>query len=173
MDALAPVVAGRIDKGEERGEIFHDIRGRLLGKGINRHHVGWALRDAFDAREASTDTTHRNAPAIVDVLNRCLPPWMPHYRVQATAAHTGPGLFWRLPLIEREATASVANVPFDWLEPRAEDDASPRYREGLAIADAIERARAVLAGQGAPVPYGSIYLLARSRTQPHSTSGNA
>ncbi|MFZ4756713.1 MAG: UvrD-helicase domain-containing protein [Burkholderiaceae bacterium] len=122
------------------------------------------LRDAFDAREASTDTTHRNAPAIVDVLNRCLPPWMPHYRVQATAAHAGPGLFWRLPLIEREATASVANVPFDWLEPRAEDDASLRYREGLAIADAIERARAVLAGQGAPVPYGSIYLLARSRT---------
>jgi hypothetical protein len=68
MDALAPVVAGRIDKGEERGEIFHDIRGRLLGKGINRHHVGWALRDAFDAydiahRETWADRAYRAKPA--------------------------------------------------------------------------------------------------------------
>jgi ATP-dependent exoDNAse (exonuclease V) beta subunit len=129
------------------------------------------LREGFAAREAGTDTTRRNAPAIVTVLNRCLPPTMPHYRHQATLADACEGLFWRLPLVPAEPRAATdddgdgdAQGPFDWLASTRDDEASLRHREGLLIADAIELARAELARQGRPVRYGSVYILARSRS---------
>jgi ATP-dependent exoDNAse (exonuclease V) beta subunit len=126
------------------------------------------LREGFAAREAGTDTTRRNAPAIVAALNRCLPPTMPHYRHQATLAGACEGLFWRLPLVAAEpgadADGEAADAPFDWLASTRDDEASLRHREGLLIADAIELARAELARQGRPVRYGSVYILARSRT---------
>ncbi|HYF59307.1 MAG TPA: UvrD-helicase domain-containing protein, partial [Burkholderiaceae bacterium] len=123
------------------------------------------LRDAFDAREAGTDTTRRNAPAIVEALNRCLPPVMPHYREQATAVDALPGLVWRLPLVTAPAAAKdEPEPPFDWIDSEREDDASLRHEEGLRIADAILAARAELERQGRAVPWRGIYVLARSRT---------
>jgi ATP-dependent exoDNAse (exonuclease V) beta subunit len=123
------------------------------------------LREGFAAREAGTDTTRRNAPAIVDTLNRCLPGAMPHYRAQATLADACPGLFWRLPLVAGAARdADTASAAFDWLSSTRDDEASLRHHEGLRIADAIELARTELERQGRTLRYGSIYVLARSRT---------
>ena len=124
------------------------------------------LRDGFDARQASTDTTRRNAAAIVDVLNRCLPSAMPHYRTQATLADAGQGLFWKLPLIAA-ATPVPEPAPAsedDWLNATPPDDSTLRLQEGREIARAIELARAELARQGQPCPFGEIFVLAHSRT---------
>ncbi len=154
------------------------------------------LRETFEAHHAATDTTWRNAPAVVDVLNRCLPAVMSHYRLQATRSTAGGGLFWRLPLVERSAGADAdgddgaggdrtddagldhppddAGSPrrpdhaedrrVDWLTTPREDEAPARHAEGLAIADAIEAARAALAAAGHPVSYGDVFVLARART---------
>lgn len=124
------------------------------------------LREGFGAREAGTDTTRRNARAIVAVLNRCLPPWMAHYREQATAAAGPPGFAWRLPLIEADtvADAGAGAEPFDWLTSPRDDEASLRHREGQAIADAILLARDALAAQGRSLSWREVYVLARSRS---------
>lgn len=154
------------------------------------------LRETFDAHHAATDTTWRNAPAVVDVLNRCLPAVMAHYRPQATRSTAAGGLFWRLPLVERAAGADAdgdagasddgddgagggdamtdagpAQRPddagdrrVDWLATPREDEAPARHAEGLAIADAIEAARAALAAAGHTVSYGGVFVLARART---------
>jgi ATP-dependent helicase/nuclease subunit A len=130
------------------------------------------LREAFGARVAGTDTTRRNAPAIVDALNASLPRSMAHYRPQATAVDACRGLFWRLPLVDADAPgdaaagqAAGADAPsFDWLTSDREDEASTRHLEGLRIADAILAARAALAAQGRTVAWREIYVLARSRT---------
>jgi ATP-dependent helicase/nuclease subunit A len=120
------------------------------------------LTEAFGARIAGTDTTRRNAPAILDVLNRCLPPVMAHYREQATLAVGPRGLAWRLPLARLDEGAAAAE--FDWLTSERADEASVRHAEGLAIADAILAARAALAEQGHALRWSQVYLLARSRT---------
>ncbi len=122
------------------------------------------LRDGFGARETGTDTTRRNARAIVDVLNRCLPPWMAHYREQATAAVGPPGFVWRLPLVEADPRADAGAEPFDWLTSARDDEASLRHREGEAIADAILLARDALAAQGRSLSWREVYVLARSRS---------
>ena len=122
------------------------------------------LREGFDAREAGTDTTRRNARAIVDVLNRCLPSCMAHYREQATAAAGPPGFAWRLPLVEADAVADTGAEPFDWLTSPRDDEASLRHREGEAIADAILLARDALAAQGRSLSWREVYVLARSRS---------
>ena len=125
------------------------------------------LREAFEAREAGTDTTRRNAPAIVEALNACLPRCMPHYREQATAADALRGLFWRLPLVEGAGDpgpGAAAADGFDWLTPVREDEASLRRLEGLRIADAILGARAALAVQGRTPAWRDVFVLARSRT---------
>ncbi len=124
------------------------------------------LREGFDSLEIGTDTTRRNAPAIVDVLNRCLPPVMPHYRHQATLATTGEGLFWRLALVKADDSGAGATVnqPFDWLASPRDDEAPLRHHEGVQIAHAIKAARIQLAAQGKAVPYREIFVLARSRT---------
>ncbi len=124
------------------------------------------LDEGFDSLEIGTDTTRRNAPAIVEVLNRCLPPVMAHYRHQATLAQTGQGLFWRLPRVQADAPGTVAAVdePFDWLESSRDDETPLRHREGVQIAHAIKAARLELARQGKAVPFREIFVLARSRT---------
>lgn len=122
------------------------------------------LREGFGAREAGTDTTRRNAPAIVDVLNRCLPMHMPHYRQQATAAGGPYGFVWRLPLIELSAAVSADARPFDWLTSPRDDETSVRHREGQAIADAILLARDTMASQGRTLHWREVFVLARSRT---------
>jgi ATP-dependent helicase/nuclease subunit A len=123
------------------------------------------LREGFSAREVGTDTTWRNAPAIVEVLNRCLPAVMPHYRPQASAANACEGLFWRLPLVRAAGDASQAAASrFDWLASAREDEEPLRRREGLAIAEALLAARDALAAQGRPLRWGSVFVLARSRT---------
>ncbi len=124
------------------------------------------LRDGFDARQASTDTTHRNAPAIVEVLNRCLPATMPHYRTQATLARVEQGLFWKLPLVAAQAPASelACESDDDWLNASPPDDSTLRLEEGRQIARAIEAARAELERQGLPCPFGQIFVLAHART---------
>jgi ATP-dependent helicase/nuclease subunit A len=124
------------------------------------------FQEGFDSLEIGTDTTRRNAPAIVEVLNRCLPPVMAHYRHQATLATTGDGIFWRLPLVKANDDGGAANPnqPFDWLVSPRDDEASLRHHEGVQIANAIKAARKVLAGQGKAVPYREIFVLARSRT---------
>ncbi len=71
------------------------------------------LREAFGAREAGTDTTRRNAPAIVEALNACLPRCMGHYREQATAADGPHGLFWRLALVTDGAQHGDGEEPGD------------------------------------------------------------
>ncbi|RPH45628.1 MAG: hypothetical protein EHM87_05695, partial [Burkholderiales bacterium] len=121
------------------------------------------LREGFGAREAGTDTTRRNARAIVDVLNRCLPACMPHYREQATAAVGPVGFVWRLPLVEADPAVDADDAPFDWLTSPRDDEASLRHREGLAIADAILMARDELAAQGRTLRWREVYVLARSR----------
>ncbi len=124
------------------------------------------LRQAFDAREAGTDTTRRNATEIVEVLNARLPAVMPHYRPQATL-ETRPGLFWRLALVEPLPGADDDGTPVDdpdWLAGASPDEASLRHREGLAIADAIVQAREALARQGGAVRWSEVFVLARSRT---------
>jgi len=124
------------------------------------------FQEGFDSLEIGTDTTRRNAPAIVDVLNRCLPPVMAHYRQQATLATAGDGMFWRLPLVKADdsGVADTVSPPFDWLVSPRDDEASLRHHEGVQIAQAIKAARIVLAGQGKAVPYREIFVLARSRT---------
>lgn len=130
------------------------------------------LREAFGARVAGTDTTRRNAPAIVEALNASLPRCMAHYRPQATAVDACRGLFWRLPLVDADAPgdgaagqATAADAPaFDWLASDREDEASTRHLEGLRIADAILAARAALAAQGRTLAWREVYVLARSRT---------
>jgi ATP-dependent helicase/nuclease subunit A len=127
------------------------------------------LREAFAAREAATDTTRRNAPAIVDALNRCLPAFMPHYREQATAAAGPRGFVWRLPLAEAGAAAGRtvpdgAPEPFDWLASSRDDEEPLRHREGLAIADAVLRARAAFAAEGRTLRWSEVMVLARSRS---------
>lgn len=124
------------------------------------------LDEGFDSLEIGTDTTRRNAPAIVEVLNRCLPPVMAHYRHQATLAETGQGLFWRLPRVQADAPGAVAAVdePFDWLESPRNDETPLRHLEGVQIAHAIKAARRELARQGKVVPFREIFVLARSRT---------
>lgn len=145
------------------------------------------LREAFGAREAGTDTTRRNAPAIVEALNACLPRCMAHYREQATAADGPRGLFWRLALVEGGAQgedgeggagegaaegaaegagegAGDAAGGFDWLTSPREDEASLRHEEGLRIADAILHARTVLGAQGRTPAWRDVFILARSRT---------
>jgi len=124
------------------------------------------LEEGFDSIEIGTDTTRRNAPAIIEVLNRCLPPVMAHYRHQATLAETGQGLFWRLPRVQADAPGAVAAVdePFDWLESPRDDETPLRHREGVQIAHAIKAARLELARQGKAVPFREIFVLARSRT---------
>ena len=124
------------------------------------------FQEGFDSLEIGTDTTRRNAPAIVEVLNRCLPPVMAHYRHQATLATAGDGLFWRLPLLKADDFGADAtlNEPFDWLVSPRDDEASLRHHEGVQIAHAIKAARTALAGQGKAVPYREIFVLARSRT---------
>ena len=49
MDGVSALVAKRLDAGEERGEVFRDLLKKLASKVQNRHHIGWSLRDAFDA----------------------------------------------------------------------------------------------------------------------------
>jgi ATP-dependent helicase/nuclease subunit A len=122
------------------------------------------LREGFAAREAGTDTTRRNAPAIVAALNRALPEAMPHYRPQATTVEGGTGLFWRLPLAEASAVAAGAAPGFDWLDAERDDEEPLRHVEGLAIADALLHARAELASQGRALRWGSVFVLARGRT---------
>jgi ATP-dependent helicase/nuclease subunit A len=130
------------------------------------------LREAFGARVAGTDTTRRNAPAIVDALNACLPSCMPHYRPQATAVDACLGFFWRLPLVDADAPGDAAaaqptgaDAPaFDWLTSDREDEAPTRHLEGLRIADAILAARAALATQGRTLAWREVYVLVRSRT---------
>ena len=124
------------------------------------------LQEGFDSLEIGTDTTRRNAPAIVAVLNRCLPPVMAHYRYQATLATAGEGLFWRLPLVKADDSgiAATVNEPFDWLVSPRDDEAPLRHHEGVRIANAIQAARIELAAQGKAVPYREIFVLARSRT---------
>jgi len=124
------------------------------------------FQEGFDSLEIGTDTTRRNAPAIVEVLNRCLPPVMAHYRHQATLATAGDGIFWRLPLVKADDSDAGAtpHQPFDWLVSPRDDEASLRHHEGVQIAHAIKAARKVLAGQGKAVPYREIFVLARSRT---------
>jgi ATP-dependent helicase/nuclease subunit A len=124
------------------------------------------LQEGFDSLEIGTDTTRRNAPAIVDVLNRCLPPVMAHYRHQATLATAGKGIFWRLPLVKADdaVVGTTVSQPFDWLASPRDDEASLRHHEGVQIANAIKAARIELAGQGKAVPYREIFVLARSRT---------
>jgi ATP-dependent helicase/nuclease subunit A len=148
------------------------------------------LREAFEAREAGTDTTRRNAPAIIEALNACLPRCMPHYREQATAADAVRGLFWRLELVDAGAGDEEADgdaegqapegqgerarsldrgggppaAGFDWLTSPREDEAPSRHREGLRIADAIVHARAELESQGQALAWRDVFILARSRT---------
>lgn len=122
------------------------------------------LREGFAAREAGTDTTRRNARAIVEVLNRCLPACMPHFREQATAADGADGFVWRLPLTAADPAAAGADAPFDWLTSPRDDETSLRHREGLAIADAILLAREALAAQGRTLQWREVYVLARSRS---------
>jgi ATP-dependent helicase/nuclease subunit A len=128
------------------------------------------LREAFGAREAGTDTTRRNAPAIVEALNACLPRCMPHYRLQATVADGPRGLFWRLALVSDGAQhaggegAGEAADGFDWLTSPREDETSLRHEEGLRIADAIVHARTALGAQGRTPAWREIFILARSRT---------
>ena len=124
------------------------------------------FQEGFDSLEIGTDTTRRNAPAIVEVLNRCLPPVMAHYRPQATLASAGDGIFWRLPLVKADDSGAAAapNQPFDWLVSPRDDEASLRHHEGVQIARAIKAARKALAAQGKAVPYREIFVLARSRT---------
>lgn len=121
------------------------------------------LREGFGAREVGTDTTRRNAPAIVAVLNRCLPGVMSHYRPQASAAGFDGGFFWRLPLA-RADTIAAPEAAFDWLLSERSDDEALRHREGLAIADALLAARDALAAQGHPLAWSRVFVLARSRT---------
>lgn len=123
------------------------------------------LREAFDAREAATDTTRRNAPAIVEVLNRCLPACMPHYRPQASAVGGAPGFVWRVPLLEAPAPVAAAEAAgaFDWIASPREDDEPLRYREGLAIAEALLQAQTAFAAAGRSLPWSQVMVLARSR----------
>jgi ATP-dependent helicase/nuclease subunit A len=126
------------------------------------------LRTVFDARLAATDTTRRNAPEVVAVLNESLPPVMPHYRIQATAA-SGPGLVWRLPLIESgggvepDEGDGVAGNEFSEASDTDSSD-SLSYQEGRAIARAILAARQALAARGRTLAWGEVLILARSRS---------
>lgn len=147
--------------GDPRQSIYRFRRAEARVFDAARH----LLREGFSAREVGTDTTRRNAPAIVEVLNRCLPAVMPHYRRQASAADACEGLFWRLPLVRAASDPpQAAAARFDWLASAREADEPLRRREGLAIADALLAARDALAAQGRPLRWGSVFVLARSRT---------
>ena len=127
------------------------------------------LAAGFEARHAATDTTYRNSPAVVEVLNGALHgAAMPHYRLQATASEIASGFFWRLPLIrsqDSDETTDTTQAPaFDWLRTRRDQEESARYREGQAIARALRAAHAHLARHGRNLKWSEVMVLARGRT---------
>ncbi len=109
------------------------------------------LREAFGAREAGTDTTRRNAPAIVDALNACLPGCMAHYREQATAADALRGLFWRLPLVDGETLEGEGEPPDAASTDLAGDAAAGRADVGSTEGEAAGHA----AGASSPDDAGA------------------
>jgi len=126
------------------------------------------LRRDFGAAQLRTNVTRRNAPAVIEMLNRVMPA-NPLYQPQSTLA-AGQGAFVLLPLAPRlpapdRAGAALRDV---LTEPRAERDSENRYREGRQLANEIlhwvPRLR-VREGDGErPARFADALLLVRART---------
>jgi ATP-dependent helicase/nuclease subunit A len=97
----------------------------------------------YAACHLRTNVTRRNAPAVIDVLNRTMPPGNPLYQPQSTRAPAaaGPGAFVLLPLEVLDPAgegAGGATMLRDVLTtPRAERQSDSRYREGRVLANEI------------------------------------
>jgi ATP-dependent helicase/nuclease subunit A len=122
------------------------------------------VRDALGGVLLACDHTRRNAPGVLDAVNRVFAPRLDGFREHTTeVAHdlVEPAAR-RLPSLERPARAPKVNAtPLVWRDsltvPRAEPDASFREHEGREVARAI----AVLLSDG--LPAGDMLVLARRR----------
>jgi ATP-dependent helicase/nuclease subunit A len=101
------------------------------------------LRRDYGASHLRTNVTRRNARAVIDVLNRCMPAGNRLYQPQSTrvSAAATPGAFVLLPLAEAEAAGSGheerAGLRDVLVSARIERDNDRHYREGRVIANEI------------------------------------
>ena len=127
----------------------------------------------YGARQLANDTTRRNAPALVEVINRLFAgePQFPHFRPHRSAETGLPGRVELLPLCTRTETgAGPARMRDPLIEPQAveEDGRRREEAENLAarIGDIVGRWAVVDPRSGArrPARHGDIMVLTRRRS---------
>ncbi|PWB44575.1 MAG: ATP-dependent exodnase subunit beta [Rhodocyclales bacterium] len=131
------------------------------------------LQAEHGARMLANDTTRRNAPRLIEVVNRVFAdePQFAHFRPHRSLSETLPGRVELLPLCAREAAEALPKRLRDPLaspQPVAEDG---RRREEAAllvkrIGDIVGRWAVVDqdSGQARPARYGDIMVLTRRRS---------
>lgn len=130
------------------------------------------LREEYGARTLANDTTRRNAPRLIEVVNRVFSdePLFPHFRPHRSFDESLPGRVELLPLCAREAgeiLPSRLRDPLTSPQPVIEDG---RRRDEAALLAArigdIVGGWTVIdkdSGQARPARYGDIMVLTRRR----------
>jgi ATP-dependent helicase/nuclease subunit A len=130
------------------------------------------LGQAYGARLLAHDTTRRNAPRLIEAINRVFAdePLFSHFRPHRSLNTTLPGRIELLPLCGREAATRPAGALRDPLAtPRPASEDGRRREEAMLLAarigDIVGRWTVVDAESGRPraARYGDIMLLTRRR----------
>jgi len=131
------------------------------------------LRDGYAAHMLDNDATRRNAPALVEVVNRIFAdaPQFPHFRPHRSLNAALPGRVEILPLCTRES-ADDAPVPLrnPLVTPQAAAEDGRRRGEAVQLAGRLRRivgAWAIVdpdSGRARPARYGDIMVLTRRRS---------
>ncbi|MDR2240855.1 MAG: UvrD-helicase domain-containing protein [Zoogloeaceae bacterium] len=135
------------------------------------------LREEYDARMLANDTTRRNAPALIEVINRVFAdmPLFSHFRPHRSAADALPGRVELLPLCSlnepEEGAVTSASAPLRdplAVPQRVAEDGRRREEAALLaarIGDIVGRWAVVDkdSGRERPARYGDIMVLTRRR----------
>jgi len=136
-------------------------------------HAADFLRQSYNATALAQDATRRNAPALVEVINRLFGAEadFPHFRPHRSLHPGLPGRVELLPLCERAAMAPPQGHLRDPLrEPRVVPEDGRRREEARQLAARIRRMVGSWAvidernGQPRPARYGDIMVLTRRRS---------
>ncbi|MDT3736170.1 MAG: UvrD-helicase domain-containing protein [Denitratisoma sp.] len=130
------------------------------------------LRADYGARMLANDTTRRNAPSLIEVVNRVFAdaPQFAHFRTHRSLNETLPGRVELLPLCAREAGESLsAQLRDPLVSPQAVAEDGRRRDEAALLArrvgEMVGRWAVIDQNSGRPRParYGDIMVLTRRR----------